>query len=334
MADVAAPTIDDARTAGRALAGAGAREVLAFGSVARGDAEPYSDIDLVAVLDDVDYRNRWQAKLALDRLASQAAGHSVDVWLTDVPEWAAQNRRAASFAAAIRPDLVPVASSAGDDSAVRWDKEQLMAESDTEAAYRRLREANRQLNRVAGCHRPDARERQAAAAGGEDLHDELRTDRLVQACTAAAMAIETALKALGSDAQIDPRVLHSHNIGDIVDALGPEDRAAARGAVLTGAVRTFDAVSVWRSLGDYYPDPDQPQPDQPATVSFTTAIAAAAATVCEHASDKIARLRGRQPVNDSIAHVVTELRSMARGTDIATGELRPRGPGDDLVPGL
>ena len=186
MADVAAPTIDDARTAGRALAGAGAREVLAFGSVARGDAEPYSDIDLVAVLDDVDYRNRWQAKLALDRLASQAAGHSVDVWLTDVPE--SQNRRAASFAAAIRPDLVPVASSAGDDSAVRWDKEHLMAESDTEAAYRRLREANRQLNRVAGCHRPDARERQAAAGGGEDLHDELRTDRLVQAARLARIA--------------------------------------------------------------------------------------------------------------------------------------------------
>ena len=59
-------------------------------------------------------------------------------------------------------------------------------------------------------------------------------------------------------------------------------------------MRTFDAVSVWRSLDDYYPDPDEPQL---ATVSFTTAIAAAAATVCEHASDKIARLRGRRAVS-------------------------------------
>ena len=211
MADVAAPTIDDARAAGRALASAGAREVLAFGSVARGDAGPYSDIDLVAVLDDVDYRNRWQAKLALDRLASQAAGRSVDVWLTDVPEWAAQTRRAASFAAAIRHDLVPVASGPGDDSAVRWDTEQVMAESDTEAAYRRLREANRQLNRVAGFHRPDARERQATVAGAEDLRHELRTDRLVQACTAAAMAIETALEALVAAlrrSRPHPRVQH------------------------------------------------------------------------------------------------------------------------------
>ena len=55
----------DAKAAGRALTDAGAREVMVFGSVARGDAGPHSDIDLVAVFDDVDYRTRWQAKLDL-----------------------------------------------------------------------------------------------------------------------------------------------------------------------------------------------------------------------------------------------------------------------------
>ena len=66
----AAPTIDDARAAGRALTAVGAREVMVFGSVARGVAVPYSDIDLVAILDDVDYKQRWQTQLAWQRLAA------------------------------------------------------------------------------------------------------------------------------------------------------------------------------------------------------------------------------------------------------------------------
>ena len=69
-----APTIDDARTAGRALTGAGAREVLAFGSVARGDADPHSDIDLVVILDDLEYRRRRDAAEALEKLAAGATG--------------------------------------------------------------------------------------------------------------------------------------------------------------------------------------------------------------------------------------------------------------------
>ena len=261
MTSVAAPTIDDARRAARALAGAGARQVMVFGSVARGDAHPYSDIDLVAVFDDVDYSTRQEAKIGLNRLASVAAGHIVEVWVTDVPEWAAQNRRAASFAAAIRDDLVAVASSPGDDSAVRWEKEQVMATSDTEAAYRRLKEAHRQLRRIARLHGPDGRERLASGAGDADEHYQLLTDRLVQVCTAAAMAIETALKALGSDAMIDPRTLYSHDIAHIVEQLPPADEAAARTAIIDSAIGSFDRVSVWaHHRGTTSPTTTNPNP--------------------------------------------------------------------------
>ena len=76
MAMVSAPTIDDARAAGRALTGAGAREVLAFGSVARGDAAPYSDIDLVVVLNDLDYRQRRSIAVEFKAVADAAAGRS------------------------------------------------------------------------------------------------------------------------------------------------------------------------------------------------------------------------------------------------------------------
>ena len=333
VAVVSAPTIDDARAAGRALTGAGAREVLAFGSVARGDAAPYSDIDLVVVLNDLDYRHRRSIAVEFKAVATEAAGRRVDVWLTDVPEWAAQNRRVASFAAAIRADLVAVAAGNGDDNAIRWDKEQVMAASDTEAAFRRLREAHRQINRLAEFHRPGAREQQAAAVGDEETYHELQADRLVQACTAAAMAIETAFKALGTDAQIDPQLLYrNHHVAPIVEQLAAEDRAAAD-VILTGAV-TADSVVAWRTLGDYFPDPDEPQPEDLATVAYTTAIASAAAASAGYVNDKLARLHGRRAVNDSIDQALTELRAIARGVDITTGEPLPPDPGDDPTRGF
>ena len=154
MGGAAAPTIDDARRAGQALTDAGAREVMVFGSVAKGEARPYSDIDLVVVFDDLGYRMRRDTAYALEDLAADAVGQPVDVWLTDVPEWAAQNRCAASFAAAIRADLMPVAVRRGDDSAIRWHKEQVMATSDTEAAWRHRPVRQQQDVLESGVRRP------------------------------------------------------------------------------------------------------------------------------------------------------------------------------------
>lgn len=332
MTDLAAPTIDDARRAGRALTDAGAREVMVFGSVAKGEARPYSDIDLVVVFDDLDYRCRRDTAFTLEGLAADAVGQPVDVWLTDVPEWAAQNRCAASFAAAIRADLMPVAVREGDDSAIRWDKEQVMATSDTEAAWRRLEEVRTQLQRLVLRHTPHDRERQARVAGDRDDYHDLRADRLVEACAAAAMAIESAFKALGTEARIAPGLLHyNHRIGLIVDEL-PEDDQAAAGLVFVGPV-TAQNVSAWRTLGDYQPGPDEPHPRELATAAYTTAVAAAAAATAGYAADKMAGLHGRRAVNDSIDWLTAELRQLAATVDITTGELLPAEPGTDLSAG-
>ena len=315
----AEPTIDDARTAGRVLTDAGAREVMVFGSVARGQAVAYSDIDLVVVLDDLDYCSRRNTAHALEDLAAAAVGQRVDVWLTDVPEWAAQNRCTASFAAAIRADLVPIAARDGDDDAVDWDKEQVMATSDTEAAWRRLQEVRTHLQRLVRRHRPDDRERRAQTAGHHDEHDDLRSDRLVEACTAAAMTIETAFKALGTEAQIDADLLHyNHRIGPIIDRLPPQDQTAAE-LILTGTV-TAQSVSEWRTLGDYQPAPGEPHPYEMATRAYTTAIAAVAVAAAQYAADKMARQHGRRAVNDSIDALTAESRQLAQSIDIATGE--------------
>lgn len=53
-----APSVGDAERAAEALAAAGVCEVWLHGSVARGAAGPGSDIDLVAIYPDLDYRQR------------------------------------------------------------------------------------------------------------------------------------------------------------------------------------------------------------------------------------------------------------------------------------
>lgn len=78
-----APTVDDARRAGRELADAGASRVLLFGSVAQGRAQPYSDIDLVAVFDDLDYTRRLSRQLDLQTAAQACTGHRVQIHVTD-----------------------------------------------------------------------------------------------------------------------------------------------------------------------------------------------------------------------------------------------------------
>ena len=74
----------------------------AVGPVARGD----SDIDLVAVFDDLDYSQRLSLRLSLG--AAAAAGRPVEVYVTDRPEWARRTRDvSASFEARIAPGRWP-----------------------------------------------------------------------------------------------------------------------------------------------------------------------------------------------------------------------------------
>ena len=82
MADVAVagvdsgvPTVADARRAAEVPADAGAGRVLLYGSVASGEQTPDSDIDLVAVFDDLgDYADRWRRKGTLAEAARKACG--------------------------------------------------------------------------------------------------------------------------------------------------------------------------------------------------------------------------------------------------------------------
>ena len=104
------PTLVDARRAADALVADGAERVMLFGSLARGEPDWRSDIDLVAVFDDMDYRRRWSLEDRLRQKAWEACGHPVDVIATDRAEWRIQTERVSkSFASAIFDDLVVLA---------------------------------------------------------------------------------------------------------------------------------------------------------------------------------------------------------------------------------
>lgn len=84
------PSMDDARAVADALAGdiVGARRVLLFGSVADGTQGEGSDIDLVAVFDDLgDYGSRYDMERAARAAAGAVCGQRCDIMVTDRAEW-------------------------------------------------------------------------------------------------------------------------------------------------------------------------------------------------------------------------------------------------------
>ena len=98
-----APTLDDARRAAQALVEAGVGEVWLYGSVARGESEPRSDIDLVAVLDDLEYRRRLRTKGELQEVAREACGRWVEV-LCEAADMAVENAAKAVGVLSDAPD--------------------------------------------------------------------------------------------------------------------------------------------------------------------------------------------------------------------------------------
>ena len=136
LAPPAAPIRADAERAAAALIGAGASKVLLFGSVARGDAGPLSDIDLVAIFADLDYGERHVRQRALQAAAAAAVPWPVQVHVTDRPEWRARVKYVAtSFEHRVAGEAILVAV-APSEGPVYWGKEMVLPMSDPEEALR------------------------------------------------------------------------------------------------------------------------------------------------------------------------------------------------------
>ena len=318
------PTLAEARRAAGALMAAGVGQVWLFGSLARGEERSVSDIDLVAVFDDLDYRKRWRVEAELKQAASTAAGWPVDVVATDRPEWRIQQQRvSASFAAAIGGDMTLLADRPATD--VDWGKEQSMSVSNEQLAKQRIDDVVGQLTKVVG-HLDPTRREAWAASDDRIRHEQLMSARLIGLCEAAHLTVEGCLKAVGTLTGVEARLLHAHDVGVIADALPPEERDAVRALMASspGLVKTPGYISMWRTKGVYRTVTEGMTAQDIATPAFATAITTIAVDVAAAASNWLAR-RGVEPASAATlrAHV-DEIRDHIAHIDLGSGE--PRAP--------
>ena len=239
------PCIADARTAAEAVAVQGVSKVLLFGSVARGEAGPDSDIDLVAIHDDIDYSTRRDRSDRLGRRARDAAGCRVFVYVTDWPEWDHRsNKVSASLEYAITSDAVTLYQRA--PNRVRWEKEIGLPRTNEGEAAARLRNTLRALFGVQAELRMSISERDALTDGDHGYYRFAIRDRMCLLCAHAHMAIETSLKALINLEGVRP--IRTHDLVKLLETLPSDKRAEVRSLFISVAP---EEASMWREAGAY-----------------------------------------------------------------------------------
>ena len=275
----AAPSMADAARAADALAAADVPMVLLYGSVARGEQNPNSDIDLVAVFDDLDYETRWRCKLRLEALAREAAGWPVEVRVTDRPEWEHRRRRLrTSFEAGIATDAVVLCDRP--PGSVNWHKEIGMPSSDLDEAVNSLHNMNQALTSLGNMVEPTDRERRVLDDRDAFSYSAAVARRLREVCSCSQSVLENGLKALvhlrGKE---PPRRIHE--LDTLLSKL-PEPLAETAAGPLTDL--DLSAASQWRMQGTYPAEyPEVPLEDLvPLAHSLATAACALGRLTAEH----------------------------------------------------
>ncbi len=283
--DGQAPTIENARAAAHALAGEGVPSVLVFGSVARGDAKPGSDIDLVALFDDIDYGQRRQIKRRLRDRATAAAGVECGIVVTDLPEWHGRvDNVSSSFEHAISKEAVPLVGGSCNGH-VNWDKPQVKPMNNTDQTLYFL--DNIVLPRLARLA-SDMFQR-----SWEETHlplreaEVVRQDRMRSLCEDAAMTVELSLKTmitLKGEHPITEKEMRQagHNVDACLQKLD-----ATRKHRFDRTVRQFGLdlalMSEWRNIATYPDEIDDERADADLWADYyaLTALVVAKAAVEE-----------------------------------------------------
>lgn len=276
LAQRTAPTLEAAQRAAEAVADQGAVRVLLFGSLARGTPGPDSDIDLVAIFADLgDYSERRAVRHRLEEAAEAAAGHRVDLHVTDFPEWAKRTTEVtASFEASITGETLVLADrelSVTPD----WGKEIGLMDNNLDEAGQRFNDTETHMRELANHLLPDEFEVMARAEDGEPY----RLNRMRQICGDASRAIENALKTLVALEGTSP--LKVHNINDLLAPM--RDRRLAEGMrrSVAGAGLTAKRITDWHTKSNYGNDVEvqwvEAEADKTAMVNLAGACATAAA---------------------------------------------------------
>ncbi len=322
----AAPSIADAHRAAKALVDEGAEEVFLYGSVAHGDPGPLSDIDLVALFADIDYRDRYQLTRRLEKAASEAIARRwpVQVFATDRPEWKARIERVpSSFEHRINAlGLIPVGESALRGE-VRWDKAMVRPMSDLEEALKTF--DSDILDELRGMATfTVAYTLESAPDYPFELQEGARLGRMVDVCSKAAMVIEKTIKNLAiwhSDPKptAADRRRAGHDISACLELLPPGLRSEITDRLGEGNI-DLATMSSWRVYGTY---PDNVEvlrdtADRLAQRYVTAAVELAGILYSDLAAASV-------PGNDTLKTVTTKwnkLTSEIASQDVRTGRTR------------
>ncbi len=314
------PTLAEAERAAKVVAGEGAGLVLLFGSVARGEAHRHSDIDLMVVLDDLDYGVREDLAMELGRLASAEVGCSVDVHLTDRPEWKMRTERVVtSFESRVRGDAVVLVDR--EPGEVDWDKEGVMPESDYEEAVERLRQVGNALVAFQGHLVPAPYQRLMEQTGQEMEAFAVYEQRLALGCAAGHLTVETAVKSLIHLAAAP----ESQPWGHAIDKLLPQLPEPHRSEIETRLAPVgAEDLQKWQERARYerFVKP---------TAEVFTAIAKAACSVALYTADQFPP---GPDVTTPVWRKVSFIEEIIASRDLYTGRHRDDRDGPELSFGL
>ncbi len=242
---ISPPCMADAERAAEAIAIDGVSEILVYGSVARGEAGPDSDIDLVAIHDDLDYSTRRERSDDLKELARSVVAHRVSVYVTDWPEWTHRATQVStSLECAITPDAVTLHHREPDG--VRWGKEINMPTTNEAEAIGRLANALRALFGLQSQLGMSVSERSALEDRDPGYYLFAMRDRMCTSCAHAHIAMETSIKALIHLGGIRPA--RTHELHKLLGALPVAQRDHLRGMFVEV---TPEQASGWREAGTY-----------------------------------------------------------------------------------
>ena len=274
------PDLAAARRAAGELVEAGAGRVLLFGSLARGEATERSDIDLVAIYDDLDYAERGKRRCALEARGRAAAGHRVDVMVTDAPEWAVRTARVPCSVEARIAGYALELADAGDHDGIDWNKEIGLPSDSTAELQSRFTDMSDAIAALTNQMQPAPQE--VAAADDIEERAALEDVRWARAMGEVHMIVESAAKA-AHIVTTDSAPPHDHRI----DALLADQPEALRDSFsqLAGDDVELSELHIWRPGATYSADRPHSRFDDAslrAHVAAVLKIADFAAEQCRH----------------------------------------------------
>lgn len=270
------PTRADAQRAAEALGEAGVGRVLLVGSVARGEQTPDSDIDLIAIYDDLNYEDRWIRRSELARCARKAAGSPVDLLVTDAPEWKVRTTKVpCSVEAALHQKAVQLYDS-GVHTDIDWGKEIGLPNNPTGEIEARHTDMVNAIARLAESMRISADEEADIREGNRERFRRSENRRFAMGCAHAHLVLENGAKALiiCTTGTTPP---HWHDVEQLAAQLPAAEQAEWR---RRGGGADPD-LHLWRQGASYSAD----QPIESFDERYLATVGAAAANIAEHVVD-------------------------------------------------